>query len=156
MFTGRAWSLRRHTKDNNVRVWSLTHEQSKRIVGRANGHHRSGVKITTRQLAKCEWNLELASNFLNLLSESFFPANWVLFLPDSEIQTHIWHGDLFIIMTHTVYFSSRPSTDSAHCTNAQQRHDFGKFFSDLASKNFESLENLNYIPADALNMKLSL
>jgi hypothetical protein len=72
-----------------------------------------GVEITTRQLAKCEWILELASNFLNLLaslasgflpalSESFFPANWVLFLPDSEIQTHTWHGDSFIIMTHTV------------------------------------------------------
>jgi hypothetical protein len=35
------------------------------------------------------------------LSESFFPANWVLFLPDSEIQTHTWHGDLFVIMTHS-------------------------------------------------------
>jgi hypothetical protein len=44
-----------------------------------------GVEITTRQLAKCEWNLELASIFFNLLaslasvffppfSESFFPA----------------------------------------------------------------------------------
>jgi hypothetical protein len=70
-----------------------------------------GVEITTRQLAKCECNLELASIFLLTrqlgecffppLSESFFPANWVLFLPDSEIQTHTWHGDLFIIMTHT-------------------------------------------------------
>jgi hypothetical protein len=28
----------------------------------------TGVGITTRQLAKCEWNLELASNFLNLLA----------------------------------------------------------------------------------------
>jgi hypothetical protein len=29
---------------------------------------RTGVEITTRQLAKCEWNLELASNFFNLLA----------------------------------------------------------------------------------------
>jgi hypothetical protein len=28
------------------------------------------------------------------------------------------------------------------CTNAQQRHDFGEFFSDLASKNFELLASL--------------
>jgi hypothetical protein len=28
----------------------------------------SGVEITTRQLAKREWNLEFASNFLNLLA----------------------------------------------------------------------------------------
>jgi hypothetical protein len=46
----------------------------------------AGVEITTRQLVKCEWNLELASNFLNLLArlasvffpplnEYFFPAN---------------------------------------------------------------------------------
>jgi hypothetical protein len=28
----------------------------------------SGVEMTTRQLAKCEWNSELASNFLNLLA----------------------------------------------------------------------------------------
>jgi hypothetical protein len=28
----------------------------------------AGVEITTRLLAKCEWNLELASNFLNLLA----------------------------------------------------------------------------------------
>jgi hypothetical protein len=46
----------------------------------------AGVEITTRQLAKCEWNLELASNFLNLLASLasvfsllsvslFFPAN---------------------------------------------------------------------------------
>jgi hypothetical protein len=49
-------------------------------------HWSAGVEITTRQLAKCEWNLELASNFLSLLaslasvffpplSESFSPAN---------------------------------------------------------------------------------
>jgi hypothetical protein len=28
----------------------------------------TGVEITTRQLAKCEWNLELASDFFNLLA----------------------------------------------------------------------------------------
>jgi hypothetical protein len=28
----------------------------------------AGVEITTRQLAKCEWNLELASILLNLLA----------------------------------------------------------------------------------------
>jgi hypothetical protein len=35
----------------------------------------AGVEITTRQLAKCEWNLELASNFFNLLASlaSVFP-----------------------------------------------------------------------------------
>jgi hypothetical protein len=31
---------------------------------------------------------------------------------------------------------------SAHCTNAQQRHDFGEFSSALASKNFELLASL--------------
>jgi hypothetical protein len=30
----------------------------------------------------------------------------------------------------------------AQCTNAQQRHDFGEFFSDLASKIFELLASL--------------
>jgi hypothetical protein len=30
----------------------------------------------------------------------------------------------------------------AHCTYAQQRHDFGEFFSELASKNFELLASL--------------
>jgi hypothetical protein len=83
------------------------------------------VEITTRQLAKCKWNLELASNFLNLLTSLasifsssqliFFPANLVLFLPDSETQTHTWHNN---------------------------RNDFGKFFSDLASKKFELLASL--------------
>jgi hypothetical protein len=45
----------------------------------------SGLEITNRQLAKCEWNLGLASIFFNLLaslasfffpplSQSFFPA----------------------------------------------------------------------------------
>jgi hypothetical protein len=73
------------------------------------------VKITTRQLAKCEWNLKLASNFFNLLASL---ANAFFLLSES-------------------FFSA-----SAHCTNAQQRHDFGKFFSDLASKNFELLASL--------------
>jgi hypothetical protein len=39
-------------------------------------YYHSGVEITTRQLAKCEWNLELASNFINLLASlasAFFP-----------------------------------------------------------------------------------
>jgi hypothetical protein len=30
--------------------------------------YHAGVEITTRQLAKCEGNLELTSNFLNLLA----------------------------------------------------------------------------------------
>jgi hypothetical protein len=75
-------------------------------------HGLSGVEITTRQLAKCEWNLGLASIFFYLLASLasvffllsaslFSPANWVLLLPDSEIQTHTWHGDWIIIMTHT-------------------------------------------------------
>jgi hypothetical protein len=73
------------------------------------------VEITTRQLAKCEWNLELASNFLNLLASlaSVFLLSMKFFSPAS-----------------------------AHCTNAQQRHDFGEFFSELASKNFELLASL--------------
>jgi hypothetical protein len=52
----------------------------------------SNFFLLTRQLGKC---------LFPPLNESFFPTNWVLFLPDSEIQTHTWHGDLFIIMTHT-------------------------------------------------------
>jgi hypothetical protein len=74
------------------------------------------VEITTRQLAKCEWNLELASNFFNLLvslASAFFLLSMSLFFPAS-----------------------------AHYTNAQQRHDFGEFFSELASKHFELLASL--------------
>jgi hypothetical protein len=60
--------------------------------------------------------ISLASVFFLLSVSLFSPANWVLILPDSEIQTHTWHGDLFIIMTHShdVYFSSRPNTDKVH------------------------------------------
>jgi hypothetical protein len=101
------------------------------IIG-SSAYVKPGVEITTRQLAKCEWNLELVSNFFKLppawqvasffppLIESFFSANWVLFLPDSKLRTRTWHGDLyrFIFMTHThshdVYFSSRASTDKKH------------------------------------------
>jgi hypothetical protein len=60
--------------------------------------------------------LKLASNFLNLiasLASAFFLLSVSLFSPAS-----------------------------AHCTNAQQRHDFGEFFSDLASKNFELFTSL--------------
>jgi hypothetical protein len=85
----------------------------------------AGVEITTRQLAKCEWNLELASNFLNvlaslasvffLLSVSLFPPLIESYsspipkykhTPDTVIYLLLWH-------THTVimvYFSSRTST----------------------------------------------
>jgi hypothetical protein len=41
---------------------------------------------------------------------------------------------------------------SAHCTNAQQRHDSGEFLSDLASKNFELLASL----ASALKILIPL
>jgi hypothetical protein len=60
--------------------------------------------------------LELASNFLNLLASlasAFFLLSVSLFSPAS-----------------------------AQCTNAQQRHDFGEFFSDMASKKFELLASL--------------
>jgi hypothetical protein len=80
----------------------------------------TGVEITTRQLAKCEWNLELASNFFNLLASlasAFFPPLNESFFPTS-----------------------------AHCTNAQQRHDFGKFFSDLASKIFLTYSPVWQVP----------
>jgi hypothetical protein len=46
---------------------------------------------------------------------------------------------------------------SAHCTNAQQRHDFGEFFSDLASENVENvecLENLNSTPGYIIIKKI--
>jgi hypothetical protein len=42
---------------------------------------------------------------------------------------------------------------SAHCTNAQQRHDFGVFFSDLASKNFELLARLDKALKNAKKLK---
>jgi hypothetical protein len=74
------------------------------------------VKITTRQLAKCEWNLELASNFLNLLASL---------------------ASAFFLLSMSLFFLA-----SAHCTYAQQRHDLGEFFSELASKNFELLASL--------------
>jgi hypothetical protein len=44
----------------------------------------TGVEITTRQLAKCEWNLELSSNFFNLLASlasAFFLLSVSLFSP---------------------------------------------------------------------------
>jgi hypothetical protein len=142
------------------------------------GHTYTGVEITTRQLAKCEWNLELASNFLNLLaslasvffsplSESHFTANWVLFLADSEIQTRIWHGDLLIIMTHTqtrwftyyydthtVYFSSRPSTEKVHTVQMLSKDMIlARFYLIwqvkiwVTRQSGEYLENLNSTPA---------
>jgi hypothetical protein len=73
----------------------------------------AGVEITTRLLAKCEWNLELASKFLNLLASL---------------------ASAFCLLSMSLF-----SPASAHCTNAQQRHHFGEFFSELASKNFELL-----------------
>jgi hypothetical protein len=76
----------------------------------------SGVEITTRQLAKCEWNLELASNFFNLLASL---------------------ASAFFLLSVSLFFPA-----SAHCRNAQQRHDFGEFFSDLANKKFELLASL--------------
>jgi hypothetical protein len=45
---------------------------------------KTGVEITTRQLAKCEWNLKLASIFLNLLASLasvFSSSQWVFFPP---------------------------------------------------------------------------
>jgi hypothetical protein len=42
------------------------------------------MEITTRQLAKCEWNLELASKFFNLLASlasAFFLFSVSLFSP---------------------------------------------------------------------------
>jgi hypothetical protein len=47
----------------------------------------TGVEITTRQLAKCEWNLDLASNFLNLLASLasvFFLLSVRFFFPLNE------------------------------------------------------------------------
>jgi hypothetical protein len=74
------------------------------------------VEIITRQLAKCEWNLELASNFFNLLASL---------------------ASAFFFLLMNLFFPA-----SALCTDAQQRHDFGKHFSELASKNFELLASL--------------
>jgi hypothetical protein len=70
----------------------------------------SGVEITTRQLAKCEWNLELASNFFYLLASLasvFFLLSVSLFsplietysspipkykhTPDTVIYLSLWH-----------------------------------------------------------------
>jgi hypothetical protein len=52
----------------NLDIRKLAHESQK-----------AGVEITTRLLAKCEWNLELASNALDLLASlasvfSFSPS----------------------------------------------------------------------------------
>jgi hypothetical protein len=78
------------------------------ISSRSN--REAGVEITTRQLAKCEWNLELASNFFNLLAslasvffllsvslfspliESyFFPIQKYKHTPDTVICSLLWH-----------------------------------------------------------------
>jgi hypothetical protein len=109
----------------------------------------TGVEITTRQLAKCKWNLELASIFWNLLASLasvffllsvslFVPANWILFLPDSKIDTHTWHFDLFTIMTHTQSWWSifRAGLVQTKCTlyKCSAKTWFWRVFSDLASK----------------------
>jgi hypothetical protein len=60
--------------------------------------------------------LELASNFFNLLAS------------------------LASAFFHPLSESFFPA--SAHCRNAQQRHDLGEFFSDLVSKTFELLASL--------------
>jgi hypothetical protein len=86
------------------------------------------VEVTIRQLAKCKWNLELASNFFNLLTSLasvFFLLSVSLFspliesysspipkykrTPDTVIYLLLWH-------THSHYglFSSRTSTDKVH------------------------------------------
>jgi hypothetical protein len=78
----------------------------------------------TRQM-RVEFGIgELFFKLTRQLGECFFP-------PLSE--------SFFALLIESY---SSPITQSAHCTNAQQRHDFGKFFSDLASKNFELLTSL--------------
>jgi hypothetical protein len=43
--------------------------------------NKSGVEITTCELAKCEWNLELASHFFNLLARL---ASWQVLFSSSQ------------------------------------------------------------------------
>jgi hypothetical protein len=79
---------------------------------------QAGVEITTHRLAKCEWHLEMASNFLNLLASlasGFFLLSVSLFSPLIE---------------------------SYSSAILKYKHNFGKLFSDLASKNFELLTSL--------------
>jgi hypothetical protein len=83
----------------------------------------AGVEITTRQM-RVEFRIgELFFELIRQLGKCFFPPLSESFFPAS-----------------------------AHCTNAQQTHDFGEFFSDLASKNFELLASL----ASALKILIPL
>jgi hypothetical protein len=73
-----------------------------------------GVEITTRQLAKCEWNLDLASNSFNLLASlasALFLLSVSLFSPliesySSSIPKYKRRSDMVIYLllwhTHTV------------------------------------------------------
>jgi hypothetical protein len=76
-------NLKQEVKQTGIVIWYMIKTKK---VKHIHPVCTAGVEITTRQLAKCKWNLELASNFLNLLaslanviflphSESFFPAN---------------------------------------------------------------------------------
>jgi hypothetical protein len=54
-------------------------------------------------------------------------------------------GELFFKLTRQLgecLFPPLSESFFSLCTHAQQRHDFGEFFSDLASKNFELLASL--------------
>jgi hypothetical protein len=154
------WGTDGYSYDNELKTalrysWlqttSRTFLHSRGRGGRLPGDSRSTVvEITTRQM-RVDFGIgeqffkltrQLGECFFFHLSESFFAAYWVLFLPDSEIQTHTWHGDLFIIMTHTKSWwpiFRVGLVQSAHCTNQGFR--LGRPFGILPKKKWNVRKN---------------
>jgi hypothetical protein len=104
----------RHANVQNKCKQVIKTIEQKRICENTHPHtNDTGVEITTCQLAKCEWNLELVSNFFNLLASlaSVFPPRF------RNTNTHLTRWFMYYCDSHTVmmvYFSSRPSTDKVH------------------------------------------
>jgi hypothetical protein len=80
----------------------------------------------------------------DLLTLQFFPRQMKSYSSTIPKYKHTPDRVIYLLLWYTVmmvYFSSRTSTEYRHCINVQQRHDFGEFFSDFASKKFELLAN---------------
>jgi hypothetical protein len=80
----------------------------------------------------------LSVSLFSLLIESYSsPIPKYKHTHDTMIYLLLWHTH-----SHDGLFFVQDYRRSAHCTNAQQRHDFGEFFSDLVNKNFELLASV--------------
>jgi hypothetical protein len=98
-----------HIHANHDFHMHATHPDFYRHTTHPDFYIHTGVEITTRQLAKCEWNLELASNFLNLLAKlaSVFPLS-EFFSPLTESYSsrilkykHTPDTVIYLLLLHT-------------------------------------------------------